>query len=90
MEAGLVEGDEQLGLELFKIAKAFVVPIGKLYKGKPIDVVATTDEGLAWLVYVWNKNIAREPFKTHLKTYLFDSAIKREVENLGLELGQDG
>lgn len=78
---------DELDKEIFGLAKNFIVPIGKEYRGKRMDDVAKTDEGLRWLLYVHTHGeIAREPFKTHLHNYINDKAIQREIELLGLSV----
>jgi hypothetical protein len=68
----------------FKRAAKFVIPWGD-HKGKMIDDVARTDQGLRDLVrlqaWMEDKN-HRSSFRQHLDAYLSDESIKKELEAL--------
>jgi len=66
----------------FKEAATFKMPFGK-YGGKTLDEIATDDDGLRYLDWIKcerDKDI--ELVDVALKTYLNDSAIKKELERL--------
>lgn len=58
-----------------------VLTFGK-HKGKTIDNVAETDEGLLYLDYLRGLHNLREPDKTPLKLYLGDATIQAELRKL--------
>lgn len=63
----------------FKAAQTFVLKFGT-HRDKPIDVAAETDEGLLYLDWLRGQEWVREPLKTHLRNYLSDKTIKKELE----------
>lgn len=68
----------------FREAQNFIVPFGK-YRGKSIDVVASTDDGLLYLDWLRGSRIESnksDVFDTALATYLEDATIARELSNL--------
>ncbi len=72
----------------FKEAKEFVMPFGK-YKGRTIDDVASDDEGLRYLDWISGVDLfmgisvsIQSNFINAVTTYLFDPAIKKELDNL--------
>lgn len=78
----------------FKTAAEFVLPFGQ-YKGKTIDQVGTTDEGLLyldWLRGELDRDAAKDrlaPAKLdihlHLSTYLDDPVIASDTARLAKE-----
>lgn len=50
------------------------------YKDKTIDQAAETDKGLLYLDWLNGESWTKEPLKTHLRNYLSDPTIKRELE----------
>ena len=64
----------------FREAADFVMPFGK-YKGKTIDEVAVTDEGLRYLDWFAGE-VTKEPVRTAVATYLADPAISEDLSAL--------
>jgi len=65
----------------FKQAAAFVFPFGK-HKGKTLDKIASTDDGLKYLDWARGLDNLFPATRAALKTYLDDPAIKRELSNI--------
>ncbi len=68
----------------FKSAANFAMPFGK-HKGKALDVIATTDEGLLyldWLAGYVGYGIQGKEAKEAIDVYLADSTISKEVQRL--------
>lgn len=61
------------------MAQKFVLRFGT-HRDKPLDVAAETDEGLLYLDWLNDQPWVKEPLKTHLRNYLADPTIKRELE----------
>jgi hypothetical protein len=67
----------------FKHAQVFVIHFGK-YKGKTIDDIARTDDGLLYLDWLCGElGHTTDPIKavlrTHLHNYLRDPTINRDL-----------
>jgi hypothetical protein len=58
-----------------------VVPFGK-FKGRTIDQVASTDDGLKYLDWMVGLDDLREPFKTDLTTYLAKPSVSQELDRI--------
>ncbi len=65
----------------FDSAKNFVVPFGK-HKGKTIDAVASGDEGLKYLDWLYGDGVTHAAFAKALDVYLSDPGIKQELKKL--------
>lgn len=71
----------------FEQAKQFRMTMGK-HKGKTIDSVAYTDEGLRYLDWLFGQMVDDPPTGVHaltfeaLRAYLNDEAIKKELDGL--------
>ena len=67
----------------FDEAKDFRMPFGA-YKGKALDEIATTDEGLRYLDYLLGETDARveRRWVVALEAYLMDASIQKELEAL--------
>ena len=64
----------------FTIAQRFVIPFGK-YKDTAIDKIAESDEGLLYLDWLNGQDFVRQPLKSHLRSYLSDPTIMKELES---------
>lgn len=64
----------------FKMAQEYVLKFGN-YKDKTIDKAAETDKGLRYLDWLNGEPWVKEPLKTHLRNYLTDPTIKKELES---------
>lgn len=62
----------------FDEAKTFVMPFGK-YKGKTLDEIAKTDEGLLYLD--WAVCVSRGLVLGALNAYLQDPVMEKEVRD---------
>ena len=63
----------------YKEAAAFVMPFGK-HKGRTLDTIASTDDGLKYLDWLrGERSWGRRDIDSALAAYLDDAAIKREV-----------
>lgn len=63
----------------FKAAKQFVMPYGK-FKGKALDEIATTDEGLLYLDYLRGE-IDKGEVLDAISVYLDEPSIAQDLEN---------
>lgn len=61
------------------MAQKYVLKFGT-HRDKPIDVAAETDDGLLYLDWLNGQPWVKEPLKTHLRNYLTDPTIKKELE----------
>lgn len=66
----------------FKQAQEFIVPFGK-YEGRKIDDVASDNEGLRYLDWLYGEGVNHNSFAKALDAYLRDPSIKKELESLG-------
>lgn len=78
---------DELDVELptFKAAQEFVMPFGK-YRGKTLDAVAASDDGLRYMDWLAGEMEsmtppADGPAYMHMAAYLRDPAIMRELED---------
>jgi len=55
-----------------------VVPFGK-YKGRTLDDVASTPEGLRYLDWLVGQDFVRDDLAAAITTYLGDETVKREL-----------
>ena len=66
----------------YKEAAAFVMPFGK-HKGRTLDTIASTDDGLKYLDWLRGERSSgggrNRNVDSALAAYLDDAAIKREV-----------
>jgi len=65
----------------FARAGTFVMPFGK-YRGKSIDRIARTDDGLLYLDWLIGEQIPTGYAKWAIETYLADPTIKEELEKI--------
>lgn len=65
----------------YKLASEFILPFGK-HKGKTVDKVAETDEGLLYLDWLNGQDFVKGDLKTALETYLSDSSIAADLAKL--------
>jgi hypothetical protein len=65
----------------FKAASGVVVRFGK-YKGKAIDKISETDDGLKYLDWLNGQEWLTDPLKTHVVNYLSDPTIKQELAKI--------
>lgn len=65
----------------FDTAASFIIPLGR-YKGKTLDEVAYTDEGLLYLDYMRGKLDSWSTARKALDAYLDDPVIVQELSNL--------
>ena len=63
----------------FKMAQQYVLKFGE-HKDKTLDKAAETDRGLLYLDWLNGQEWVKEPLKTHLRNYLTDPTIKKEVD----------
>ncbi len=61
-------------------AGSVIIPFGK-YRGRSIDSVASTDEGMRYLVWLVDR-AGPGRFAVALKAYMADPAVKREVDRI--------
>lgn len=66
--------------EQFRKASRFVMPFGK-HKGKTLDEIAETDNGLKYLDWL-NGITLRDPVKSYVQIYLSDPTIKKEMDSI--------
>lgn len=64
----------------FNQAKKYVLPFGK-FNGRTIDDIATTDDGLKYLDWLYGET-SSGVVKNMLKIYLEDETIKEELNKL--------
>jgi len=62
----------------FTEAKTFVLPIGK-FKGKTLDKVASTPDGLRYLDWLLTADLMPATMEA-LETYMMDSSIQKELD----------
>jgi uncharacterized protein (DUF3820 family) len=62
----------------FKEAAAFVMPLGK-YRGKKLDDIAKTSEGLLYLDWLRGMRTPRDQIDHALKAYLEDTTINDDL-----------
>jgi uncharacterized protein (DUF3820 family) len=62
----------------FAESKIVVVPFGQ-YRGRTLDDIARTDEGLLYLDWLRGQGVQSEPLKTALDTYLDDAGIAADL-----------
>lgn len=62
----------------FKNARAFVMPFGK-HKGRALDKIAETDDGLRYLAWAVDNLQLYGDVKIFLNSYLADPSIKKEI-----------
>lgn len=65
----------------FNTARNFVLSFGR-YKGKTIDKTAESDDGLLYLDWLNAQTWLTDPLRAHLKAYLEDPTIEKELEEL--------
>lgn len=68
----------------FKDASEFVIPFGK-YKGKTIDSIAESDDGLKYLDWLYGERSISNPHcetTLALATYLADPTVATDLANL--------
>ena len=65
----------------FAQAQQFVMPLGK-HKGKTLDDIASTDEGLKYLDWIVGEGFLWDRTEEAIKTYLADPAIQRDLNAL--------
>lgn len=65
----------------YKWASQFILPFGQ-HKGKKIDKVAETDDGLLYLDWLNGQNYVNGDLKLAIETYLTDPAIAKDLANL--------
>lgn len=71
---------ERKGKEItFEDAKNYKLAFGK-HQGKTLDQIASTDEGLRYLD--WLVDVAFIQTKAHIKRYLEEPVIKKELERV--------
>lgn len=72
----------------FTKARYFLLPFGK-YKGKQIDVVAASDEGLQHLDWLRGRKEVTGPLLAALSVYLSDGLIADSLDELLADVGDD-
>ncbi len=65
----------------FKDAAAVRLSFGK-HKGRSLDEIASTDEGLRYLDWLVEEKIYDKWLRAALDIYMDDPAIKKELEDL--------
>ena len=65
----------------FREAQNQVMPFRK-YKGKTLEEIAETDEGLLYLDWLRGQSWTLSYLTDHLNTYLNDPTIKKELEDI--------
>ena len=65
----------------FKAAQNYTIHFGK-YKGKTINEISCTDEGLLYLDWLRGQGWIISHLAAHLKAFLEDPTVKRDLENL--------
>lgn len=65
----------------FADAAIVVVPFGK-YRGKKIDKIAESDEGLLYLDWLLDQDLRTEPLRTALAVYLSDETVAKQLDAL--------
>ncbi len=65
----------------FKAAKRHVINFGK-YKGKTLDEIAESDDGLRYLDWLRGQSFVGSVTATWLRIYLEDPSIKAELAKL--------
>jgi len=65
----------------FKLAQKYVIRFGK-YEGQNLDKIAETDEGLKYLDWLNDQSWLKQPLETHLRNYMADPTIQKELEGL--------
>lgn len=63
----------------FKMAQEYVLKFGT-HRDKTLDKAAETDDGLLYLDWLNGQEWVKEPLKTHLRNYLSDQTITKELE----------
>lgn len=64
--------------EEFRAAQAIKLPFGR-YKGKTLEKIAETDDGLLYLDWVSEQSWLQDPTKKHILNYLADPTIAKEL-----------
>lgn len=65
----------------FEQAAAFELPLGK-FKGRRLDAVAETDDGLLYLDWLSGQDWVAGRLRDALSTYLTDASIRRDLDAL--------
>lgn len=65
----------------FKEASKYRIPFGK-FKGKTIDQVASSDDGLRYLDWLIGEGKLYGDLKDALETYMSDEVIQKEIERI--------
>lgn len=65
----------------FKEASNNIIPFGK-YKGKTLDQIASSDEGLKYLDWLMGQTNLFGEFKESINIYMSDEIIKNELTKL--------
>lgn len=66
----------------FDEAASFRMPLGK-HKGKMLDSIAASAEGLKYLDWLIGQDWLRDPLRAAVWAYMGDESIQRELEALG-------
>lgn len=74
----------------FTQASTFVMPFGK-HRGKSLDQIASTDEGLRYLDWLRGESGEQDqrPAARHIRAYLDDVSIQRELDLAVQRRGRD-
>jgi uncharacterized protein (DUF3820 family) len=64
----------------FNQAKKYIIPFGK-FKGRTIDDIATTDDGLKYLDWLYGET-SPGTVKNMLKIYLEDETIAKQLNDI--------
>jgi hypothetical protein len=65
----------------FKEAQGVIMPFGR-FKGKTIDEIAMTDDGLRYLDWLYGQKIESPVLWDAINTYMRDPVISRELDEL--------
>jgi len=69
---------------------AFAMPFGK-HKGRTLDDIGSSAEGLSYLDWLIGQDNLREPLKTNLETFMADGGVQKDLnaESARSEDGED-